>query len=93
VRAINLGLVASIVFLFNLPFRYWRASVRKFSPQWLLSIHLSAPSSSKSFLYSKPELMEELCLRLFLHNHNRQRRSTVLEPPGFFEIGGTAIAL
>lgn len=39
----NIWGVAIIVFLFNLPFGYWRASVRKFSLQWILSIHTPVP--------------------------------------------------
>lgn len=35
--------VAFIVFLFNLPFGYWRANVRKFSFPWFLSIHAPVP--------------------------------------------------
>jgi hypothetical protein len=39
----NISTVAIIVFLFNLPFGYWRAGVRRFSPQWILSIHAPVP--------------------------------------------------
>lgn len=39
----NIWIVALIVFLFNLPFGYWRASVRKFSALWILSIHAPVP--------------------------------------------------
>lgn len=39
----NLLTVASIVFLFNLPFGYWRANVRKFSFPWFLSVHAPVP--------------------------------------------------
>lgn len=39
----NIWIVALIIFLFNLPFGYWRASVRKFSVQWILSIHTPVP--------------------------------------------------
>jgi hypothetical protein len=39
----NLWLVAVIVFLLNIPFGYWRASVRKFCLQWALAIHLPVP--------------------------------------------------
>ena len=35
--------VASIIFLFNLPFGYWRANVKKFSLQWALAIHIPVP--------------------------------------------------
>jgi hypothetical protein len=32
-----------MVFVLNLPFGYWRASVRKFSVPWILAIHLPVP--------------------------------------------------
>jgi glycosyltransferase A (GT-A) superfamily protein (DUF2064 family) len=31
------------VLLVNLPFGYWRAGVRKFSPAWFAAVHLSIP--------------------------------------------------
>ena len=34
---------ALIVFLFNVPFGYWRANVKKFSLQWALAIHIPVP--------------------------------------------------
>lgn len=39
----NLILVAVLVFVFNLPFGYWRANVKKFSLQWILAVHLPVP--------------------------------------------------
>ncbi len=30
-------------FVVNLPFGYWRAGVRKFSPQWFLAVHAAVP--------------------------------------------------
>jgi hypothetical protein len=39
----SLWTVALLVFLLNLPFGYWRASVRKLSPQWFLAVHLPVP--------------------------------------------------
>ena len=39
----NIVSVASIVFLLNLPFGYWRANVRKFSRPWFLSVHTPVP--------------------------------------------------
>lgn len=39
----NIWTVAVIVLLFNVPFGYWRAGVRKFSAQWILSIHVPVP--------------------------------------------------
>lgn len=38
-----LWLVAVTVLLFNFPFGYWRANVRKFSLQWALAIHIPVP--------------------------------------------------
>jgi hypothetical protein len=35
--------VAILVFVVNLPFGYWRASVPKKSPKWFLAIHLPVP--------------------------------------------------
>ena len=35
--------VALLVFLLNMPFGYWRASVPKFSWPWILAIHLPVP--------------------------------------------------
>jgi len=31
------------VYLFNIPFGYWRADTRRFSIQWILAIHLPVP--------------------------------------------------
>jgi len=39
----KLWLVAMIVFVLNVPFGYWRARTKKFSPQWFLSIHIPVP--------------------------------------------------
>lgn len=36
-------IVATVVFFINIPFGYWRATVRKFSMQWFLAIHLPIP--------------------------------------------------
>jgi hypothetical protein len=32
-----------LVFIINIPFGYWRSRTRRFSPQWLLAIHLPIP--------------------------------------------------
>jgi len=32
-----------IVFLFNIPFGYWRINVKKFSWQWILAVHIPVP--------------------------------------------------
>jgi hypothetical protein len=39
----KLLLVTSVVYLLNIPFGYWRENVRRFSLQWVLSIHLPIP--------------------------------------------------
>jgi hypothetical protein len=38
-----LALVAIMTFLLNLPFGWWRAKVRKFSPAWFVAIHAPVP--------------------------------------------------
>lgn len=38
-----LFLVAISTFVFNIPFGYWRANVKKFSLQWALAIHIPVP--------------------------------------------------
>jgi len=40
---INLGIVTLITFFFNIPWGYWRASVKKFSWRWFLAVHLPIP--------------------------------------------------
>jgi hypothetical protein len=40
---INLAIVTVITFIVNMPFGYWRASVKKFSLQWFLAVHLPIP--------------------------------------------------
>jgi F0F1-type ATP synthase membrane subunit a len=49
---VNLWVVSLIVFLINLPFGYWRAGVKKFSRQWMLSIHLPVPFVIALRIYS-----------------------------------------
>jgi len=39
----NLFIIAAIVLIFNLPFGYWRANVKRFSLQWVLAIHIPVP--------------------------------------------------
>jgi len=39
----NIWIVALIVLVLTLPFGYWKASVKRFSLQWFLSIHLPIP--------------------------------------------------
>jgi len=40
---IHLGIVTVITFFFNIPWGYWRGSVKKFSKQWFLAVHLPIP--------------------------------------------------
>jgi len=39
----RLILIAILVFIFNIPFGYWRANVKRFSVQWFLAIHIPVP--------------------------------------------------
>jgi hypothetical protein len=36
-------IIGFIIFLFNIPFGYWRGNVKKFSLQWALAIHIPVP--------------------------------------------------
>ena len=47
-----LWFVATLVFLLNLPFGFWRARVRKFSWQWVVAIHLPVPMIIALRIYS-----------------------------------------
>jgi hypothetical protein len=42
-HAVKLAAVALAIGLVNLPFGWWRARVRKFSPAWFLAIHAPIP--------------------------------------------------
>jgi hypothetical protein len=37
------ALVLAATFVVNLPFGYWRAALRKFSPAWFVAIHAPVP--------------------------------------------------
>lgn len=39
----TLLLITTIIYVFNIPFGYWRANVKRFSLQWFLAIHLPVP--------------------------------------------------
>ena len=39
----NLAVLIIGIFLVNLPFGYWRAGVRKFSPAWFVAVHAAVP--------------------------------------------------
>jgi hypothetical protein len=48
----GLWLVATVVFLLNIPFGWWRSRSRKFSWQWVLAIHLPVPIIIALRIYS-----------------------------------------
>jgi hypothetical protein len=48
----QLLIVSISVLLFNIPFGYWRAGVKKSSLQWILAIHLAVPFVILLRLYS-----------------------------------------
>ncbi len=39
----NILSVATLVFILNLPFGYWRANEQKLSKRWFLAVHLPVP--------------------------------------------------
>ena len=39
----KVAIITLIIFIFNIPFGYWRANVKKLSVQWFLSIHIPIP--------------------------------------------------
>ena len=48
----KLTIVTLLVFIFNIPFGYWRARVKKFSLQWALAIHIPVPFIIVARIYS-----------------------------------------
>ena len=70
----KLLIISIIVLLFNIPFGYWRAGVKKFSLQWILAIHLPVPfvillrlySDIGFALYTYPVLVTAFFLGQFL---------------------------
>ncbi len=40
---LRLSAAAAIVVLLNLPFGFWRAGVRRFSPHWIVAVHAPVP--------------------------------------------------
>jgi hypothetical protein len=50
---LRIALVGLIVYLLNIPFGYWRESVRKFSLKWVLAIHLPIPVIILLRIYSR----------------------------------------
>ncbi len=39
----KLIIVSIVVFIFDIPFGYWRNNVKKFSLQWFLAVHIPVP--------------------------------------------------
>ena len=39
----RLVLIIALIFLINIPFGYWRSTVRRLSPAWFLAIHIPIP--------------------------------------------------
>ena len=40
---LKLTIITILIFIFNIPFGYWRENVKKFSLQWALAIHIPVP--------------------------------------------------
>lgn len=36
-------IAAALIVLLNLPFGFWRAGLRRFSPHWLVAVHAPVP--------------------------------------------------
>ena len=36
-------IISVLIFIINLPFGYWRGSVKKYSLRWFLAIHIPVP--------------------------------------------------
>ncbi len=78
----NLLLVTLSVFVFNIPFGYWRANVKKFSLQWALAIHIPVPfiillriySNIGFAFYTYPILVGAFFLGQFWGKHLYNRR-------------------
>ncbi len=70
----GLWTVALLVFLINLPFGYWRASVRRLSSQWFLALLVSVPPVIALRIYwglgfkliSFPVMVGAFCLGQFV---------------------------
>jgi hypothetical protein len=40
---LKLAIITVLIFVFNIPFGYWRENVKKFSFQWALAVHIPVP--------------------------------------------------
>lgn len=85
----HLTLITIFVFIFNIPFGYWRANVKKFSLQWILAIHLPVPfiiiariySNIGFELYTYPILVGSFFLGQFLGKYLYSRRKNLGQTP------------
>jgi hypothetical protein len=48
----KLLIITILVFIFNIPFGYWRTNVKKFSLQWALAVHIPVPFIIFARIYS-----------------------------------------
>lgn len=49
---LKLTIITILIFVFNIPFGYWRQNVKKFSFQWALAIHIPVPFIIVTRIYS-----------------------------------------
>ncbi len=49
----KLIILSFLVFIFNIPFGYWRSNVKKFSLQWALAVHIPVPFIIFARIYSE----------------------------------------
>jgi len=50
---LKLAIITILVFVFNIPFGYWRENVKKFSLQWALAVHIPVPFIIFARIYSE----------------------------------------
>ena len=43
IMILKLAIITVLIFVFNIPFGYWRENVKKFSLQWALAVHIPVP--------------------------------------------------
>jgi hypothetical protein len=87
----TLLLVTAAALLLNLPFGFWRAGVKRFSPSWFLAVHVPVPliiglriaSGIGWRLISFPLLIGAFCTGQFLGGKLRfLRKRDSLKPEG-----------
>jgi hypothetical protein len=85
----NLLLVTLSVFVFNIPFGYWRANIKQFSLQWALAIHIPVPfiiflriySNIGFELYTYPMLIGAFFFGQFLGKFLSEKRKKICAIP------------